>query len=100
MAPDTFSQVYCASLNTKSFKSLHESLCHPGVTQMTAFVHSQNLPFSVEDIRSMIKQCATCQQCKPSFHKPVNSHIVKATKPFERSNIDFKGPLPSATKNV
>ena len=67
---------------------------------MAAFVCSRNLPFSVEDIRSMIKQCTICQQCKPSFYNPVDSHIVKATKPFKRLNIEFMGPLPSATKNV
>ena len=100
VAPGTFSRVYCTSLNNKSLKSLHESLRHPRVTQMAAFVHSRNLPFSVEDIRSMIKQCAICQQCKPSFYKPVDSHIVKVKKPFERLNIDFKEPLPFATKNV
>ena len=44
--------------------------------------------------------CTICQQCKLSFYKPVDSHITKATKPFERLNIDFKGPLPSTTKNI
>ena len=98
--PDTFSRVYCSALSNDSLKSLHESLCHPGVTRMTAFGRSRNLPFSVEDIRSMIKQYTVCQRCKPSFYKPVDSHITKATKPFERLNIDFKGPLPSTTKNI
>ena len=48
----------------------------------------------------MIKQCAICQQCKQSFYKPVDSHIVKATKPFKRLIIDFKESPLSATKNV
>ena len=48
----------------------------------------------------MIKQCTACQECKPSFYKPVNSHIIKATKPFERLNIDFTGLFPSTTKNI
>jgi len=30
----------------------------------------------------------------------VKSHLIKATQPFERLNIDFKGPLPSTDKNV
>ena len=100
VVPDTFSRVYCASLNSDSLKSLHESLCHPGMTRMAAFVRSRILPLSVKDIRSMIKKCAICQQCKRSFYKPVDSHLVKATKLFERIHIDFKRPLPSATKNI
>ena len=100
VAPDTFSRVYCSALSNDSLKSLHESLCLTGVTRMTAFVRSRNLPFSVEDIRSMIKQCTVCQQCKPSFYKPVDSDIIKATKPFERLKIHFKGPLLSTTKNI
>ena len=56
VAPDIFSRVCCSALSGVSFKSLHESLCHLGVTRMIAFVHSQNLPYSVEDIQNMIKQ--------------------------------------------
>ena len=67
---------------------------------MMAFVRSRNLPFFVEDICNMIKQCTVCQQCKSAFYKHIDTHLVKATKPFEGLNIDFKGPLPSATKNI
>ena len=28
-----------------------------------------------------------------------NNSLIKATRPMERFNIDFKGPLPSASKN-
>ena len=27
-------------------------------------------------------------------------HLIKATQPFERLNIDFKGPVPSNANNV
>ena len=27
------------------------------------------------------------------------SHVIRATKPFERISLDFKGPLPTSTKN-
>ena len=63
---------------------LHESLCHPGATLRYHFVKSMNLPYSVEDVRRMTE----------------NSHLIKATQPFERLNVDFKGPLPSTHKNV
>ena len=41
-----------------------------------------------------------CCECKPRYHRPAKSHLIKATQPFERLNIDFKGPLPSNNKNV
>ena len=62
VAPDAFSRVYCSALNNQSLQSLHDSSCHQVVTRMMAFVRSRNLPFSVEDIRNMIKQCTVCQQ--------------------------------------
>ena len=31
--------------------------------------------------------------------KPNNPPLIEATKPFDRLGIDFKGPLPSASKN-
>ena len=74
-------------------------MCHPGVSRMTAFVRNRNLPFSVEDIRKITSLCSICNECKPRFRKPEPAHIIKATQPFERLNIYFKGPLPSVTNN-
>ena len=96
---DTFTRAYCSALNTNYLYELHRSLCHPGITRMTAHVRSRNLPFSVEDIRSMINGCSICQECKPRFYKPIPSTLIKATQPMERLNLDFKGPLPSCTEN-
>jgi len=31
---------------------------------------------------------------------PEEGTLIKATKPFERLNLDFKGPLPSRTRNA
>ena len=100
IAADAISRIHCLSQSSVTLKSIHDSLCDPGVTRMTAFVRNQNLPYSVEDIRSMIKQCDVSQRCKPNFHKPQQDNIIKAMKPFKRLNIDFKGPIPSATKNI
>ena len=38
-------------------------------------------------------------QHKTNFHKPFNLHLVKATQPFDCLSIDFKGPLPSLSRN-
>lgn len=98
---DSFSRVYCSLINSDSLYDLHNALCHPGVTRMTAFVRSRNLPNSVEDVRKMTSSCRICAECKPRFYVPRNKvNLIKATQPFERLNLDFKGPLPlSESKN-
>ena len=63
------------------------------------FVRSRILPYSMEEIKSTVNQCITCCELKPRFYKPPSAHLIKATQPFERLNIDFKGPLPTSTKN-
>ena len=96
---DTFSRVYCSAVSTNSLEAFHRSLCHPGVTRMAAFVRSRNLPYSIDDIRSTIKSCRVCAKCKPQFYQPPRVKLIKATQPFERLNLDFKGPLPTRSKN-
>ena len=98
--PDTFSRE-CASLtfSNNKLKELHESLCHPGVTRMTHFVKTRNLPYSIEEIRKVNNSCKQCCEVKPRFYKPEPAHLIKATQPFERLNLDFKGPLPSVNAN-
>ena len=94
------SAVCSASDNRKLLVELHSALCHPGVTRMTHFVRTRNLPFSVEEIKQMTASCPVCAECKPRYGKPPEAaHLIKATQPFERLNMDFKGPLPSATRN-
>ena len=98
--PDTFSRA-CGSITSAAtdLKALHESLCHPGVTRMAHFVKVRNLPFSLEEIRKLNNSCKECCEVKPRFYKPPPSHLIKPTQPFERLNVDFKGPLPSTNGN-
>jgi hypothetical protein len=99
VSADTFSRVYCSAVSTDTLVELHDSLCHPGVTRMYAFVRSRNLPFSVDDVKKITSSCQVCQLCKPQFYNPPVAHLIKATQPFERLNIDFKGPVPSESQN-
>jgi transposase InsO family protein len=98
--PDTFSRG-CASVipNMNKLRDLHVSLAHPGVTRMSHFIKTRNLPFSIEDIRKVNSTCKECAEVKPRYFKPEPAHLIKATQPFERLNLDFKGPLPSTDKN-
>ena len=96
--PDTFTRMFCASVNDSSLQELHNSLCHPGVTRMSHFVRCHNLPYSVEDIKRMTSACSVCAKLKPHFHRSSGT-LIKATQSFEWLNIDFKGPLQSSSKN-
>ena len=100
ISSDTFSRSYCSStgMGHRPLLDLHESLCHPGVTRMYHFVKSKNLPYSVEDGQRMSSSCKVCAECKPRFYRPENSHLIKATQPFERLNVDFKGLCQAPTK--
>ena len=66
---------------------------------MAHFVRRQNLPFSIEDIKQMSASCPVCAELKPRFYGAAPGKLIKATSPFERLNIDFKGPLPTETNN-
>lgn len=99
--PDTLSRSICsATMDTDILYELHNALSHPGVVRMFHFVRSKNLPYSVDDVKKMTASCRICAKCKPRFYKPQKAHLIKATQPFERLNIDFKGPLPSTNKNI
>ena len=97
--PDTFSRANCAASTGNSLYKLHDSLSHPGVTRLWHFIRSKNLPFSLEEVKRTVNSCGICCECKPKFYCPKEAHLIKATKQFERINIDFKGPLPSNYKN-
>ena len=101
VSPDTLSRAFCATLTPSSdLAGIHNSLCHPGVTRMFHFVKTRNLPYSMEEVRQMTKACRTCAEHKPQFHSPAQAHLIKATQPFERLNLDFKGPLKSNNQNT
>ncbi|XP_059045822.1 uncharacterized protein LOC131841533 [Achroia grisella] len=87
-----------ASTSRNSLMDLHNSLCHPGITRMVHWVRTKNLPFSVEEIKRINTLCPVCAEIKPRFIKSSGT-LIKATTPFERISMDFKGPLPSRTQN-
>ena len=97
---DTLSRFVCSAIlaSTDNLKLLHDSLCHPGITRFLHYARTKNIPCSVEDIRKLTSSCPTCLKLKPNYVKS-NGTLIKATQPFERINIDFKGPLPTTTGN-
>ncbi|XP_035230739.1 uncharacterized protein LOC118202674 [Stegodyphus dumicola] len=65
---------------------------------MYHWISSKNLPFSLEEIRRTVDSCICCSEAKPRFYRS-EGHLIKATAPFERLNLDFKGPLSTASRN-
>ena len=97
---DCLTRAFCAALSqTDMLKELHISLCHPGIVRFYHYVRTNNLPFSMEDVKQVVSQCITCAEIKPNFFKPKYTPLIKSSKPFERLSIDYKGPLPSDTRN-
>ena len=78
---------------------LHSQLCHPGIARLCHYVKSKNMPYSVDDVRTVTQSCKICPEIKPKFFKPPQGQLVHATRPWERLSIDFVGPLPTNTSN-
>ena len=101
VVPDTLSRskVTASLYPSINLKNIHKQLGHPGVTRMTHFVRSKNLPFSVEDIKHVCNECFTCAKLKPQYFTSnhCKNTLIKATRPWERISVDFKGPV-SGTK--
>ena len=66
---------------------------------MAYFVKVRNLPYSIEEVKRVCAACAVCDIWKLCFYTPEAGCLVKATQSMERLSIDFKGPLPSTSKN-
>ena len=96
---DTLFSAKCTMATEDSFFKLHEALCHPGVTTLNYFVRTEALPYSLDEIEKMTSQCPLCCKCIAQFHRPEKVPLIKATQPFERINIDFKGSLPTNNGN-
>ena len=95
---DSFTRAHCSAVSS-NLEDIHAQLCHPGVARLLHFVKSKNLPFSTEEVKRVCANCRICSELKPKFYSRNNSHLIKSTRPMERISIDFKGPLPSSSRN-
>ena len=96
-AADTFSRIASVGHPMSELQELHEQLCHPGVTRLTHFVRSRNLPYTQNEVRTVTGNCKSCAYLKPHFLRSEGT-LITATAPFQRLNVDFKGPLPASNK--
>ena len=95
---DSFTRAHCNAISS-NLEDFHVQLCHPEVTRLLHFVKTRNLPFSTEEVKRVCSHCRICSELKPRFYKSPQGTLIKATKPMERLGLDFKGPLPSVTRN-
>ena len=100
LAADTLTRAFCNAINLDALSSIHEALCHPGVVRLAHFVRTRNLPYSMNDVKRVCSSCTACAKLKPNFYRPEEVNLVKATQPWERISLDFKGPLKSSTRNT
>ena len=96
-AADSLTRAFCGSTLSSNLAEIHVALCHPGVTRLLHFVRTTNLPFFT--VRKVCSNCRICVELKPPFYKSIGAQLIKATKPFEKISIDFKGPVPSTSHN-
>ena len=96
VVPDALSRPsgVTASLHSEnSLETIHSVLGHPGVRRLNHLIREKNLPFTLEEIRRVCRECKVCAELKPRFFKPEQGTLIKATRPWERIAIDFKGPV-------
>ena len=82
----------CGVVTSRDLQNIHKELCHQGITRMTHVVRSRNL----KELRTPV---GYAQKTNQGSKKNLQQLLIKATQCFERLNLDFKGPLPSKTKN-
>ena len=78
-----------------NLRDIRNQLGHPGVTRLSHFIRSKNLPFSVEDVKRICANCRVCAELKPQFHAKPTGTLIKLMRPWEGISIDFKDPLQS-----
>lgn len=96
---NTFSQICGLISVSDTLQILHKDVCHPCIMKMPYFICCRNLPYSIDEIKKIIASCPIRSELKPRLFKPGPGNILMVTQPFERLNINFKGPLPSNMNN-
>ena len=48
----------------------------------------------MDDVKRVCRNCKICAKIRPRFYIKEEESLIKATRPWERISIDFKGPVP------
>ena len=52
LAPDALSKACVSIYSPSNLFDIHQKLGHPGISRLSRFVRTKNLPFSLEDVKS------------------------------------------------
>ena len=87
---DALSRLCPMSPHPLNFRDIHSQLGHPGVTRLSHFIRSKNLPFSVNDVKRISGNCRVCADLKPQFYDKLKENLIKSMRPWKKISIDFK----------
>ena len=79
-----------------SSKSIHDIIGHPGIRRLNHLSNKAKkftFHFRLEEVRRTCRECKICAELKPWFYRPQEGTLIKATHPWERIAVDFKGPV-------
>ena len=89
VAPDTFSTI-SSMTNEFSLSNIHKQLGHPGISRLSNFVRTKNLPFSVEDVKNVCESCQVCAEIKPRFYEKSKEKLKRQCAPGKQSVLILK----------
>ena len=84
--PDTLLRVCSVMYNGLNLMEIHKVLCHTGVTRLSDFVKTKNLPFSVEDDKRVCSNCQICAEIKLCFFRNPTETLVKSYAPLGKTS--------------
>ena len=93
LAPDALSRLSYLGPIEPDLVKIHEQLGHPGISRLSHFIRSKNLPYSVEEVKKVCTNCRICAEVKPRYYSKPSESLIKSTRPWERVSVDFKGPV-------
>ena len=68
-APDALSRLSFVIGPKIELLEIHEQLGHPGISRLSHFIRTKNLPYSTEDVKKVCSNCRVCAELKPRFYK-------------------------------
>ena len=99
-APNALSRLSFVIGPKNELLEIHEQLGHPGISRLSHFIRTKNLPYSTEDVKKACSNYRVCAELKPRFYKKPSETLTKSTRPWERISVDFKGPVEGKNRYI
>ena len=99
-APDALSRFSFVIGPKIELLEIHVQLGHPGISWLSHFIRTKNLPYSTEDVKKVCSNCRVGAELKSRFYKKPSETLIKSTRPWERISVDFKGPVEGKNRYI